>query len=208
MKRGKLLVISGFSGVGKGTTVRKMVEEYEKYKLSVSATTRAPREGEVHGEHYFFVTKEQFEQMIVDKELLEYAEFVGNYYGTPKSYVEENLEKGNHVILEIECQGAEIVKKLVPEAILVFILPPSAEELKNRLVGRQSEAPEVIQKRLLRAVEETEYLKNYEYFVINDLVENCMVNIDKIIENDHPLLATEEQIENIVTDIKKFEKGE
>jgi guanylate kinase len=185
-----------------------MVEEYEKYKLSVSATTRAPREGEVHGEHYFFVTKEQFEQMIVDKELLEYAEFVGNYYGTPKSYVEENLEKGNHVILEIECQGAEIVKKLVPEAILVFILPPSAEELKNRLVGRQSEAPEVIQKRLLRAVEETEYLKNYEYFVINDLVENCMVNIDKIIENDHPLLATEEQIENIVTDIKKFEKGE
>ncbi|MCR5736723.1 MAG: guanylate kinase [Eubacterium sp.] len=208
MERGKLLVISGFSGVGKGTTVKMMVEQFEKYKLSVSATTRNPREGEVHGEHYFFVTKEQFEQMIVDKELLEYAEFVGNYYGTPKSYVEENLEKGNHVILEIECQGAEIVKKLVPEAVLVFILPPSAEELKRRLIGRNSEAPEVIQKRLLRAVEETEFLKNYDYFVINDLVENCMVNIDKIIENDQPLLATEEQIEEIVTDIKKFEKGE
>lgn len=208
MERGKLLVISGFSGVGKGTTVKMMVEQFEKYKLSVSATTRNPREGEVHGEHYFFVTKEQFEQMIVDKELLEYAEFVGNYYGTPKSYVEENLEKGNHVILEIECQGAEIVKKLVPEAVLVFILPPSAEELKRRLIGRNSEAPEVIQKRLLRAVEETEFLKNYDYFVINDLVENCMVNIDKIIENNQPLLATEEQIEEIVTDIKKFEKGE
>ncbi|MCR5704833.1 MAG: guanylate kinase [Eubacterium sp.] len=208
MARGKLLVISGFSGVGKGTTVKKMVEEYEKYKLSVSATTRNPRAGEVHGEHYYFVTKEQFEQMIVDKELLEYAEFVGNYYGTPKSYVEENLEKGNHVILEIECQGAEIVKKLVPEAVLVFILPPSAEELKNRLLGRNTEDPEVIEQRLLRAVEETEYLKNYEYFVINDLVENCMVNIDKIIENDHPLLPTKEQIETIVTDIKKFKKGE
>ncbi len=208
MERGKLLVISGFSGVGKGTTVKMLVEQFEKYKLSVSATTRNPREGEVHGEHYFFVTKEQFEQMIVDKELLEYAEFVGNYYGTPKSYVEENLEKGNHVILEIECQGAEIVKKLVPEAVLVFILPPSAEELKRRLIGRNSEAPEVIQKRLLRAVEETKFLKNYDYFVINDLVENCMVNIDKIIENDQPLLATEEQIEEIVTDIKKFEKGE
>lgn len=208
MARGKLLVISGFSGVGKGTTVKKMVEEYEKYKLSVSATTRNPRAGEVHGEHYYFVTKEQFEQMIVDKELLEYAEFVGNYYGTPKSYVEENLEKGNHVILEIECQGAEIVKKLVPEAVLVFILPPSAEELKNRLIGRNTEDPEVIEQRLLRAVEETEYLKNYEYFVINDLVENCMVNIDKIIENDHPLLPTKEQIETIVTDIKKFKKGE
>lgn len=208
MARGKLLVISGFSGVGKGTTVKKMVEEYEKYKLSVSATTRNPRAGEVHGEHYYFVTKEQFEQMIVDKELLEYAEFVGNYYGTPKSYVEENLEKGNHVILEIECQGAEIVKKLVPEAVLVFILPPSAEELKNRLIGRNTEDPEVIEQRLLRAVEETEYLENYEYFVINDLVENCMVNIDKIIENDHPLLPTKEQIETIVTDIKKFKKGE
>lgn len=208
MKKGKLLVISGFSGVGKGTTVRRLIEEYEKYELSVSATTRAPREGEIHGEHYYFLTKEEFESMISKNELLEHAVYVDNYYGTPKAFVEKNLEQGKHVILEIECQGATQIKELMPEALMIFILPPSAEELKSRLVGRQTEEVSVIEKRLLQAAEETKYMKYYEYFVINDEVENCVENIDKIIENDNPLLATEEQINTIVTDIKKFAKGE
>lgn len=204
MKRGKLLVISGFSGVGKGTVVRRLLEKYPNYKISISATTRNPREGEEEGVHYFFLEKEAFEKMIENQELLEYAEYVENYYGTPKQYVEENLEAGNHVILEIEAQGALQIKQKMPETIMIFLLPPTAEELKKRLIGRDTESGEVIEKRLKKAAEETEALKNYEYFVINDEIDACAVNINRIVTGNNPVLADAGQVETIKNQIKNF----
>ncbi len=204
MKRGKLLVISGFSGVGKGTVVRRLLEKYPNYKISISATTRNPREGEEEGVHYFFLKKEAFEKMIENQELLEYAEYVENYYGTPKQYVEENLEAGNHVILEIEAQGALQIKQKMPETIMIFLLPPTAEELKKRLIGRDTESGEVIEKRLKKAAEETEALKNYEYFVINDEIDACAANINRIVTGNNPVLADAGQVETIKNQIKNF----
>lgn len=204
MKRGKLLVISGFSGVGKGTVVRRLLEKYPNYKISISATTRNPREGEEEGVHYFFLKKEAFEKMIENQELLEYAEYVENYYGTPKKYVEENLEAGNHVILEIEAQGALQIKQKMPETIMIFLLPPTAEELKKRLIGRDTESGEVIEKRLKKAAEETEALKNYEYFVINDEIDACAANINRIVTGNNPVLADAGQVETIKNQIKNF----
>ena len=134
-KQGILTVVSGFSGAGKGTLMKALLEKYE-YGLSISATTRAPREGEQNGREYFFLTKEQFEDMISKNELIEYAQYVGNYYGTPKKYVQQQLDAGKNVILEIEIQGALNVKKMFPNALLIFVTPPSAAELKSRLVGR------------------------------------------------------------------------
>ena len=138
MNKGKLLVISGFSGVGKGTVVNYLKEHSDNYKISVSVTTRNPRENEVNGIHYHFITNEQFENMITENKLLEHAGYVDHYYGTPKEFVEQSLEEGNDVILEIETKGALQVKANKPDAILIFILPPSAEELKNRMKGRQT----------------------------------------------------------------------
>ncbi|MFW5670296.1 MAG: guanylate kinase, partial [Acetivibrio ethanolgignens] len=137
-KKGILTIISGFSGAGKGTLVKELVKKYD-YKLSISATTRSPRQGEEHGREYFFLTRDEFESMIEDNQLLEWAEYVGNYYGTPKAYVEEQLELGNHVILEIEIQGALKVKEQCPDALLLFVTPPSAQVLKERLIGRGTE---------------------------------------------------------------------
>ena len=136
MNKGTLTVLSGFSGAGKGTLVKRLLEKYDSYVLSISATTRAPREGEQDGREYFFRTKEEFEQMIADGALLEHACYVGNYYGTPRAWVEEQMESGKDVILEIEIQGAHNIKKQYPEALLLFVAPPSAEELVRRLVGR------------------------------------------------------------------------
>jgi len=139
-KKGILIVVSGFSGAGKGTLMKRMLEKYEdQYALSISATTRKPREGEVDGREYFFKTKEEFEKMIAKAELIEYAKYVENYYGTPKAYVEEQLNAGKDVILEIEIQGALKVKQAFPDTLLLFVVPPSAEELKKRLVGRGTE---------------------------------------------------------------------
>ena len=153
-KKGILAIISGFSGAGKGTVVNRLLEK-ESYAVSISATTRKPRTGEVDGQNYFFRTKDEFEKMIANEQLIEYAEYVGNYYGTPKDYVFKKLDEGFDVILEIEMQGALKVKEKFPETALIFITPPSADELKKRLVGRGTETAEQIEKRMSRAVDES-----------------------------------------------------
>ena len=153
---GILIVVSGFSGSGKGTIMKELLKRYDNYALSISATTRAPREGETDGREYFFKTREEFEKMIAKEELIEYAEYVNNYYGTPRAYVEEQLTAGKDVILEIEIQGALKVKKKFPDTLLLFVTPPSAEELRKRLIGRGTETMEVIEQRMQRAIEESD----------------------------------------------------
>ena len=185
-KQGILTVISGFSGAGKGTVVRRLMEKYPKdYCLSVSATTRAPRENEIPGVHYLYVTKEEFEQMICKDQLIEYAQYVENYYGTPKAYVEEQLSAGRDVILEIEIQGALKVKKRFPDALLIFVTPPSAGELRRRLVGRGTETIEVINARLRRAAEEASGMEAYDYLLINDEIDACVEQMHQLITLQH-----------------------
>lgn len=184
--KGILTVVSGFSGAGKGTIMKELMKKYgDVYALSISATTRNPRPGETDGVEYFFKTREAFEQMIAEDALIEYAQYVGNYYGTPRSYVEEQLNAGKDVILEIEIQGALKVKKKFPDTLLLFVTPPSAEELKNRLIGRGTEPMEVIESRLKRAVEESEGIEEYDYLVINDVLEECVEEVHEIIKNEH-----------------------
>lgn len=185
MSKGILVVVSGFSGAGKGTVMKRLLEKYKDYALSVSATTRNPREGEVDGREYFFRTKEEFEKLIEEDALIEYAQYVGNYYGTPRSYVEEELSQGKNVILEIEIQGAMKVKEKIPEALLVFVTPPTVEELKNRLVGRGTETEDVIADRLARAAEEAEGMGEYDYILVNDDLEECVENLHQIIRSEH-----------------------
>lgn len=208
MEKGKLLIVSGFSGVGKGTVVKHIMDKYPDYRLSVSVTTRGPRENEINGVHYHFISNEKFEDMVSKNQLLEHAGYVDNYYGTPREFVETNIENGNNVILEIETKGALQIKKDKPEAIMIFVLPPDADTLKDRLIGRNTETEEVINKRLAKAAEETDVLDNYEYFVINDIVETCAANIDKIVKNNNPELADSDCVEKIKKDIMKFSKGE
>ena len=185
MSKGILVVVSGFSGAGKGTVMKRLLEKYKDYALSVSATTRNPREGEVDGREYFFRTKEEFEKLNEEDALIEYAQYVGNYYGTPRSYVEEQLSQGKNVILEIEIQGAMKVKEKIPEALLVFVTPPTVEELKNRLVGRGTETEDVIADRLARAAEEAEGMGEYDYILVNDDLEECVENLHQIIRSEH-----------------------
>lgn len=180
-KHGVLLVMSGFSGAGKGTVVRRLMEIKDNYALSISTTTREPRNGEVHGESYYFVDHEAFERMIENDELLEYATYVNNYYGTPKQFVFDQLEQGKNMILEIELQGAMKVREQYPGAVMVFIVPPSVQELKDRLVTRGTESMEVIKKRLKRAEEETAYIKDYDYIVVNDELEECVETVHSIV---------------------------
>lgn len=182
MKKGVLIVISGFAGSGKGTITKELIKRYDNYKLSVSATTRNPRPGEVDGQDYFFVTREKFEEMIANGDLLEHTEYVGNYYGTPKPYVEQMLLDGKDVILEIEYIGAFNAKKAFPEAVLLFITPPSVEEVYNRLKGRNTETEEVILKRLRRGQEESEIIDKYDYIVVNDDVEEAISEIHSTIQ--------------------------
>ena len=180
--KGKLVVISGFSGAGKGTLMKALMKEYgDSYALSVSATTRNPRPGEMDGVDYFFVTKDKFEQMIAEDALIEYAQYVGNYYGTPKEYVQQQLDLGKNVILEIDIQGALKIKEKFPDTVLMFVTAPNANELKNRLVGRGTETPEVIAARLSRACEESMGMEKYDYLVINDTIENGISLIDRLI---------------------------
>lgn len=169
MKKGLLIIISGPSGVGKGT-VREFFMKDESLKLSYSTsmTTRSPRQGESDGVEYFFTTREGFEQAIVKGELLEWAEFVGNYYGTPMSQIEKLRNEGRNVLLEIEVQGATQVKETCPDAISIFIIPPSMEELENRIRGRRSEPEEIVQQRLAKAEKEMKMVNNYKYIVCND----------------------------------------
>ena len=183
--QGILVVVSGFSGAGKGTLMKELLKRYDNYALSISATTRAPREGETDGKEYFFVTKEQFESMIEEKELIEYAQYVNNYYGTPKEYVEQKMAEGKDVILEIEIQGALKVKKRFPDALLLFVTPPSAEELRRRLVGRGTETLEVINARLARAAEEASGMEAYDYLLINDDLDRCVEEMHQLIQLQH-----------------------
>ena len=171
--RGILIVVSGFSGAGKGTLMKELLKTYDNYALSVSMTTRKPRPGEEEGKSYFFVDKDTFEETI--------ASYCGNYYGTPREYVEACLDNGRDVILEIEIQGALKVKEKFPEALLLFIMPPSAEELKRRLEGRGTESEEVICQRIARAAEEAEGIENYDYIIINDKLDDCVKEMHSII---------------------------
>lgn len=183
--QGILVVVSGFSGAGKGTLMKELLKRYDNYALSISATTRAPREGETDGKEYFFVTKEQFEKMRDERKLIEYAQYVNNYYGTPKEYVEQKMAEGKDVILEIEIQGALKVKKRFPDALLLFVTPPSAEELRRRLVGRGTETLEVINARLARAAEEASGMEAYDYLLFNDDLDRCVEEMHQLIQLQH-----------------------
>ena len=208
MKKGILIVISGFSGAGKGTLVKKILETYDNYALSVSMTTRQPREGEKDGVAYFFVTKQKFEEQIQKDGFVEYASYCDNYYGTPRAYVEEQLNNGKDVILEIEIQGALQIKKKFPESLLLFVTPPSAKELEARLRGRGTETPEVIAKRLARAGEESEGMGAYDYIVVNDDLDRCAEELHSIVEaaRNQPDRC-KEFIEKIREELKEFSKG-
>lgn len=184
-RKGILIVVSGFSGAGKGTLMKHLVKDYDNYALSVSMTTRNPRPGEVNGREYFFVSRDEFEKQIAESGLVEYASYCDNYYGTPRAYVEDMLNQGKDVILEIEIQGALKIKKQFPEALLLFVMPPSAEELRRRLTGRGTETEEVIEKRLKRAFEEAEGIESYDYIVINDNLEECVKHMHNMIAAAH-----------------------
>ena len=185
MSKGKLFVISGASGVGKGTVLELMMARRPELTFSVSATTRAPRPGEEDGVHYHFMDANSFRQRIAADEFLEYAEYVGNFYGTPKKYVDEAMEQGKDVILDIEVQGAIQVCSKRPEAVRIFIAPPSWEELERRLTERGTDSPEKVQKRLLRAKVEFQTAHTYDYFVINDTVEAAVAELYAIMTAEH-----------------------
>ncbi|HEY8435573.1 MAG TPA: guanylate kinase [Haloplasmataceae bacterium] len=193
--RGLLIVISGPSGVGKGTVRRALFERANhNLEYSVSMTTRPPREGEVHGKDYYFVTREEFERYIKEGKLLEYAEFVNNYYGTPLEYVEERLAQGKEVVLEIEVQGAMQVREKIPDAVFIFIAPPSRKALRERITKRATEPEEIINQRMEKAEREFHMAHMYDYIVVNDTVENAADRIMAIIRAEHA--RTERTIHN------------
>lgn len=207
--RGILIVVSGFSGAGKGTLMKELLRRHpDTYALSISATTRAPREGEEDGREYFFISREEFEKMIAKDELIEYARYVENYYGTPRGYVEEKLGQGKDVILEIEIQGALKVKKAFPDTLLLFVTPPSASELKSRLVGRGTETMDVIRSRMDRACEEAQGMENYDYLIVNDDLDTCVEEMHSIIRAEHRKISRNaEFMEKIKEDLISL-KGE
>ena len=208
-KQGTLVVVSGFAGTGKGTVMKELLKRYDSYALSISATTRSPRQGEVDGREYFFKTTEEFEQMIAEGEFVEHACYVGNYYGTPKKYVKDQLAAGKDVILEIEIQGALNIRKQFPEALLLFIAPPSADVLKERLVGRGTETADVIEKRLARAVEESQGIENYDYLVVNDDLDECVETVHQMIQSAGWKMSRRmADVEELRKQISKFSKGE
>lgn len=207
---GFLIVLSGFSGSGKGTIMKELLEHYpDEYALSISATTRAPREGEEDGREYFFKTREEFREMIRNDELLEYAQYVDNYYGTPKSYVNEQLANQKNVVLEIEIQGALKIREQFPDALLLFVTPPSAGVLKDRLTGRGTETEDVIHSRLARAVDEADGCEVYDYLIINDDLDTCVEEIHQIILGEQKKMRHQlSTIEAIKNELKQFVKGE
>ena len=209
-QRGILIVFSGFSGSGKGTVMKELMNRYEEYyALSISATTRQPRDGEADGREYFFKTRKEFEKMIEKNELIEYALYVENYYGTPKAYVEEQLEAGTDVILEIEIQGALKIKELFPDTLLMFVTPPDAATLKERLIGRGTEPIDVVNARLSRAFEESLGVEAYDYLIVNDALDVCVEEVHSIIRNEHQKVSrNQEFINRIKEELKGFSKGE
>lgn len=207
--RGVLAIVSGFSGAGKGTVMKALMNKYDNYALSISATSRAPRPGEMEGREYFYKSVEKFEKMIAEDELIEYAQYVGNYYGTPKAYVEKMLNEGKDVILEIELQGAMKVKAKMPDTVLIFITPPTADELKKRLVGRGTEDEATIDARLKRAAEEAEYMDSYDYLLINDVLEDCVDSLHELIQSERLKVSRNiDRIKFIREDVKIFSEGE
>lgn len=208
-RKGILVVVSGFSGVGKGTLMKLLIERYSQYALSISATTRMPREGETDGREYFFKSREEFERLIENDQLIEYASYCDNYYGTPREYVESQMAAGRDVILEIEIQGALKVREQYPDALLLFVMPPDAKTLEQRLRGRGSEAEEVIRKRLARAVEEAEYASEYEYMIINDDLEQSVEKVHRLIESQHNKINRNlDFVEEIRSELRDIAKGE
>ncbi|MCR5098674.1 MAG: guanylate kinase [Lachnospiraceae bacterium] len=208
--QGIVTVISGFSGAGKGTIVKHLLSKYENtYNLSISATSRAPRTGEEEGRDYFFKTREEFEQMIEDGELLEYTQFNGNYYGTPKPYVMDVTSQGRDVILEIEIDGALQIKKLFPEALLLFVTPPDARTLKERLVGRGTESPDVIEQRLALAYDQSFEMDKYDYLIINDDLEECVSQVHRIIQSErYRCFRNTDNIKDMQDELRIFAKGD
>lgn len=209
-QEGILIVFSGFSGAGKGTIMKELLKRYpDTYALSVSATTRAPRPGETEGIEYFFKTREEFEKMIEKNELIEYALYVENYYGTPRAYVEKQLEAGRDVILEIEIQGARKIKAMFPDTLLLFVTPPDAGTLKERLLGRGTDEETVVLARLARACEEALGIEDYDYLVVNEVLEDCVEKVHSIIQNEHQKVnRNQEFINRIKEELKRFSEGE
>lgn len=202
-QRGLLIVLSGPSGVGKGTVRAAVFENNDyNYVYSVSATTRSSRPGEKHGEDYFFLSREEFEDLIEQDALLEHAEYVGNYYGTPLSYIEENLSNGRDVFLEIEVQGAKEVRKKMPEGVFIFLAPPNLKELETRLIVRGTDSDAIIYERMQRAEEEIDMMRHYDYVVVNDEVEKAVDKINAIIISEH--LKVERVIDRIQLDIHDY----
>ncbi|MCI9546565.1 MAG: guanylate kinase [Lachnospiraceae bacterium] len=205
MNEGILVVVSGFSGAGKGTLMKRLMDKYDNYALSISATTRSPRQGELDGREYFFRTREEFEGLIQGEQLIEYAEYVGNYYGTPKAYVQEQLKAGKDVILEIEIQGALKVKEKFPDTLLLFVTPPSGQELKNRLETRGTEDPKAIENRLRRAGEEAKGIDGYDYVLVNDDLETCVNVMHHVIQSEHYRIQRNPVfIQNIIRELQSL----
>ena len=202
--KGLLVVLSGFSGAGKSTLTKKLLAEYD-YAYSVSATTRGPREGEIDGKDYYFIDREAFEKLIACDALLEYNEYVGNYYGTPKEPVLKNLENGKDVILEIDVNGARQIKKQYPEAILIFVTAPSAKELAERLSGRGTESVDVIVKRLTQSIKEKDDALSYDYMIINDDLEETAKHLNSLIQDQHMRLSQQgKYLDDFVKEMKEL----
>lgn len=182
MQKGLLVVISGPSGTGKGTVCKKLLSQRNNVRYSVSATTRKPREGETEGQNYYFISESQFLDMIEKDALIEWDKFCDNYYGTPKAFVESAIEQGTDVILEITVEGALEIKQKYSDCVLIFLLPPSFEELRRRIVTRATDSSEVIKKRLESATNEIKYAGKYDYVILNDSVEDAVLNIEKVLD--------------------------
>lgn len=209
-RKGSLIVISGFSGVGKGTIVEYIRTKYEDYEVSVSCTTRAPRENEVNGREYYFISRDEFLAKREKNGFIESAEYCGNLYGSPRPFVEEKLAEGKRVILEIEIQGAMNIRSQYPDAVLIFIMPPSAAELIARLTGRATETQEQILHRVQRASHEAEGIEDYDYIFVNDIVEDCAARIHDLVVKLEEAGTTHntEFIEDIRSQINGYLKGE
>ena len=207
--KGLVIVLSGFSGAGKGTIMKHLLEAHPNdYNLSISATTRGMREGEKDGREYFFKTREEFDEMIKNNELLEYATFNGNSYGTPRAYVEQLIDRRKDVILEIEIQGALQVKEMYPDALLLFTMPPSAQELENRLVGRGTETSEVIAQRLAISCRESGFMDKYDYLIVNDSLERAVDQVHNIIQAEHfKVSRNTTAINEMKEQLKMFERS-
>lgn len=202
---GKLLVISGLSAAGKGTIAKELVDRFDNFVLSVSATTREKRGNEVDGKDYFFISKEKFDDMISNDEFLEYAKYVNNYYGTPKKYVEDMIKNGKNVILEIEMQGALQVKKIYDKAVLVFFLPKDAKTQRERLISRKRETLEQIEERIKQAIVDAEYAIHYDYVLVNENIDDSIKDMQEIVDGKYDKYKNKKSLlilEQIVKDIK------